>query len=60
MPRNMTRSSKSAENLHGLLDDYDIGIITELRNDGRTPYRAIAEIVGTVGSRGQAAGETGW
>ena len=46
MPKNMSRSRKSAENLHGLLDEYDIGIITELRNDGRMPYRAIAEIVG--------------
>lgn len=46
MPKNMTRARKSAENLHGLLDEYDIGIITELRNDGRMPYRAIAEIVG--------------
>ena len=46
MPKNMKRARKSADNLHGLLDEYDIGIITELRNDGRTPYRAIAEIVG--------------
>lgn len=46
MSKNMSRSRKSAENLHGLLDEYDIGIITELRNDGRMPYRAIAEIVG--------------
>ena len=46
MSKKMTRTKKSAENLHGVLDEYDIGIITELRNDGRMSYRAIAEIVG--------------
>lgn len=46
MSKNINRGRKSAENLHGLLDEYDIGIITELRNDGRMPYRAIAETVG--------------
>ena len=46
MPKNINRGRNSAEHLHGLPDDYDIGIITELRNDGRMPYRAIAEIVG--------------
>ncbi len=46
MPKNIKRGRKSDENFHGLLDKHDIGIITELRNDGRMPYRAIAEIVG--------------
>ena len=46
MPKKKPHSMKSTEKLHGLLDEYDIGIITELRNDGRMAYRAIAEIVG--------------
>jgi len=41
-----TRKNKSTDNLSGLLDEHDIAIIAQLRNDGRMAYRAIAEIVG--------------
>jgi len=46
MPKKNTRKNKSTDNLSGLLDEHDIAIIAQLRNDGRMAYRAIAEIVG--------------
>ena len=45
-PKKNTRKNKSTDNLSGLLDEHDIAIIAQLRNDGRMAYRAIAEIVG--------------
>lgn len=46
MAKKKTRKNKSTDNLSGLLDEQDIAIIAQLRNDGRMAYRSIAEIVG--------------